>query len=107
MHIAVALLKAGHTVATMDLDARQLSLTHYIRNRKDWSKQTGIKLEIPTHLNVARHEGGFVFANEDAEAREFSERMTEVAATHQFVVIDTPGADTYLQRLAHKMPTLW
>ena len=103
MHIAVALLKAGRKVATMDLDARQLSLTHYVKNRKDWSKQSGVWLDIPTHLNVSRQEGSLVVANEDAEAGEFAERMTEVAATHDFLVIDTPGADTYLQRLAHKM----
>lgn len=103
MHIAVALLKAGHSVATMDLDARQLSLTHYVKNRKNWSKQSGVWLEIPTHLNVSRHEGSLVVANEDAEANEFEERIKEVASTHDFLVIDTPGADTYLQRLAHKM----
>ena len=30
MHIAVALLKAGQRVATIDLDSRQKSFTHYI-----------------------------------------------------------------------------
>ena len=28
MHVAVALMKAGQTVATIDLDSRQRSLTH-------------------------------------------------------------------------------
>ena len=33
LHIAVALLKAGQRVATIDLDCRQQSFTHYIDNR--------------------------------------------------------------------------
>ena len=37
LHVAVALLKAGQRVATIDLDSRQKSFTHYIENRRDWS----------------------------------------------------------------------
>ena len=33
LHIAVALLKAGQRVATIDLDCRQQSFTRYIANR--------------------------------------------------------------------------
>ncbi len=33
MHIAIALMKAGQRVATIDLDSRQRSLTHYAENR--------------------------------------------------------------------------
>ena len=31
IHVAIALLKAGQKVATIDLDSRQKSLTHYVR----------------------------------------------------------------------------
>ena len=34
MHVAVGLLKAGQRVATIDLDSRQKSLTHYVENRR-------------------------------------------------------------------------
>src|SRR5450830_349516 len=34
LHIAVALLKAGQRVATVDLDSRQKSFTHYIENAR-------------------------------------------------------------------------
>src|SRR6476660_1652975 len=37
MHVAVALMKAGQTVATIDLDSRQRSLTHYVDNRRAWA----------------------------------------------------------------------
>src|SRR5689334_24942456 len=49
MHIAVALLKAGHRLATIDLDARQKSFTTYIQNRQAWASQAGRNLEIPAH----------------------------------------------------------
>src|SRR5438552_13365682 len=37
MHIAVALMSLGQRVATIDLDSRQKSLTHYIENRRHWA----------------------------------------------------------------------
>ena len=37
MHVAVALLNAGQRVATIDLDSRQKSFTHYIENRRRWA----------------------------------------------------------------------
>ncbi|MGC2180290.1 MAG: division plane positioning ATPase MipZ, partial [Bradyrhizobium sp.] len=49
LHIAVALLKAGQRVATIDLDCRQQSFTRYINNRRAWAARTGIDLEIPVH----------------------------------------------------------
>ena len=41
LHIAVALLKAGQRVATIDLDSRQKSLTHYVENRRAWGQRIG------------------------------------------------------------------
>ena len=47
MHIVIGLLKAGQRVATIDLDSRQQSLTHYVQNRRDcWGYvQRGAPLE--------------------------------------------------------------
>src|ERR1041384_1781596 len=41
--------------------------------------------------------------NETVEFAGFADAITSVEHTHDFVVIDTPGADTYLTRLAHSM----
>ena len=46
MHVAVALLKAGQKVATIDLDCRQKSLTHYVENRRAWAALSGFLQEI-------------------------------------------------------------
>jgi chromosome partitioning protein len=42
LHIAVALLKAGQRVATIDVDCRQRSFTRYIENRRAWARRTGL-----------------------------------------------------------------
>src|SRR5580658_6104508 len=49
LHVAVALLKAGQRVATIDLDCRQQSFTRYIDNRSAWARRTGLDLELPVH----------------------------------------------------------
>ena len=54
MHVAVALLQAGQRVATIDLDSRQSSFTHYVENRRDWAARAGLDLQHPRHFCVAR-----------------------------------------------------
>jgi chromosome partitioning protein len=103
LHIAVALLKAGQRVATIDLDSRQKSFTHYIENRRAWAERARITLELPTHYCVERAEGSSVEANEAREFDNFSKAISAIEHTHDVVVIDTPGNDTYLMRLAHSM----
>jgi len=98
MHVAVALMKAGQTVATIDLDSRQRSLTHYVDNRRAWGHRIGRELDVPQHLCP------------DAAVGSESERCTALADAidaltehHGFIVIDTPGHDGALSRLAHSM----
>ncbi len=103
MHVAVALLQAGQRVATIDLDSRQRSFTHYIENRRDWAQRSGLMLDLPMHFCVAR---GFGLRLDEIEAQEFAafaDAISSVEQSHDFVVIDTPGSDSYLMRLAHSM----
>src|SRR5579864_5231553 len=103
MHVAVALLQAGQRVATLDLDSRQKSFTHYIDNRRQWAARTGIKLEIPVHYCIARGCGMRLDEIEAQEFAAFAQAVSAVENTHDFVVIDTPGSDSYMMRLAHSM----
>jgi len=103
MHVAVSLLKAGQRVATIDLDSRQQTFTHYVENRRNSAKRTGVALEVPQHYAIARGEGARVDENEAVEFTNFATAINEVEHTCDFVVIDTPGNDTYLMRLAHSM----
>jgi len=103
LHIAVALMKAGQRVATIDLDSRQKSFTHYIDNRRAWARRAKVDLELPVHFCITRGESLRIDENEEAEFGAFSDAITAIEQSHDFLVIDTPGTDTYLMRLAHSM----
>src|SRR6201992_4002445 len=103
LHIAVALLKAGQRVPTIDLDCRQQSFTRYINNRGAWARRTGVDLELPVHRCIKLGDTMQIADNENAEAQQFLEAVSAVERTFDFIVIDTPGTDSYLMRLAHSM----
>jgi chromosome partitioning protein len=103
MHVAVALLKAGQRVATVDLDGRQRTLTHYVESRRGWSRRSQAELELPTHFCIARVEGPMVEENEATECSDFQRAVAAAQDRHDFVVIDTPPHDSYLMRLAHSI----
>ena len=104
MHVAVALMKAGQRVATIDLNSRQKSFTHYIEHRRDWAERAAHQAgNSRALLRRARLRAA---ARRDTRQQEFSgfaEAVSAVEQTHDFVVIDTPGTDSYLMRLAHSM----
>src|SRR5262249_59340278 len=68
-----------------------------------WAGRGGITLEVPTHYCIARAEGNSLVANESKEFANFSTVISAIEHSHDVMVIDTPGADTYLMRLAHSM----
>jgi chromosome partitioning protein len=102
MHLTIALMNRGQRVATIDLDSRQKSLTHYVDNRASWARRCGGLLRIPAHFCVAAAAGAQVDANE-AEFARFAEAIATVEHGYDFVVIDTPGTVNHLTRLAHSM----
>src|SRR6266478_8148312 len=103
LHVAVALMKAGQRVATIDLDCRQQSLTRYINNRSAWARRTGLDLELPVHYCIKRGETMQIADNETSEFQQFMDAVSAIERKFDFIVIDTPGSDSYLMRLAHSM----
>lgn len=103
VNIIVALIKAGHRVASIDTDSRQLSLTRYIENRSRWARKYGLTLEVPTHFSVRLGEGSVVAEVEAREFAAFAEIIDRLGERFDFVVIDTPANDSYRMRLSHAM----
>jgi len=101
LHIAVALLDEGHRVATLDLDARQATLGRYLENRATWAASRGAALPMPTHAAVRRSDAPDRSTQEAEEEAALEAALVPALANHDIVLIDTPGADTHLSRLAH------
>lgn len=100
MHLVTSLLHKGYTVGSIDVDARQGTLTRYIENRENRIRETGLELAVPRHYPIYRS----VLENLAAAQEEEQLRLTQtlmLLEDCQFIVIDTPGSDTYLSRLAH------
>lgn len=102
-HLAVFLLYEGFRVATIDVDSRQQTLTHYVRNRRDWAKAHDLKVPHPTHYHLPVSQGDSVAQNQRMEFDVFRQAVTEVESNVDFLLIDTPGFDTNLTRLAHSL----
>jgi chromosome partitioning protein len=101
LHIAVALLGEGARVATLDLDARQGTLGRYVENRAAYVTRRGVDLPMPTHAAVPLSTLPERAAAEADEKARFEAALEQVIGTVDFVIVDTPGSDTPLSRLAH------
>jgi chromosome partitioning protein len=103
MHVAIALMNVGQRVATIDLDSRQRSLTRYLENRRAWAEHARINLPLPMHFSVGRGSALKLDENEAVEFAGFAEAVSAAEESHDFLIVDTPGTDGYLARLAHCM----
>jgi len=102
MHVAIALIKAGQRVATIDLDNKQKTLTHYVDHRRDWARESSLNLEVPAHM-CFETVGGRTSEVETLGRSALAEIVERLSRSHDFVVIDGPGHDTYLTSFAHSL----
>jgi len=74
-----------------------------VRNRRDWAR--GHQLQIPhtTHFHLPLARGDSLRENHRVEFDLFRQAIAEVEHDADFLVIDTPGFDTNLTRLAHSL----
>jgi chromosome partitioning protein len=100
MHLVVALLHEGYDVGSIDCDARQGSFTRYVENRKATAAEMLIPLLQSRHVPVDRSSADSAVAGRDDEALRLAEALDRLKDC-DFIVIDTPGSDTSLSRLAH------
>jgi len=98
MHIAVALLKDGHSVATIDIDARQGTFSRYIANRERFISVSNNATEMPAHFQIDAIEDGTA---PEAQLEKLRYIIEGAWVNHTAVVIDAPGSDNTMSRLAH------
>lgn len=103
MHLVTALLHSGHTVGCLDLDLRQKSLWRYLENRAKWGVEQDLstaELPMPQFLPIQGDQHDSRVTAKRNEAEEFTRTIIQFADC-DYLVIDCPGADTHLSRLAH------
>src|SRR3546814_5277966 len=98
-------MKLGFRVGTINLDARQGTFTAFWRNRAAQSEQVqsehgGRPLEQSKHRAIQRSTAAEPAAAEADEAGRLQDAFDDLADFH-FIVVDTPGSDSYLCRLGH------
>lgn len=101
MHVAVALARMGHRVAAVDLDTRQRSFARHLENRAGWCARGAKNFAMPETLAFVRSQAASLDDAAADEARRFTQLLNEGEKEFDFIVIDTPGNDTWLSRHAH------
>ena len=101
MHLAIALLRLGYKVGTLDLDARQGTLSRYIENRMKFIKEQGRFVPCPEHMSLETSKLQTIDHRDTADHGAFLYTIDALREKNHFIIIDTPGSDTQLSRVAH------
>ena len=91
IHLAVVLMHTGARVVIVDQDERQRSTAEFFVNRAAWAASEGLKLPQPLASEVGE---------DVALIAKLLRRSVD------FIIVDTPGADTPLSRRAHQAADL-
>jgi chromosome partitioning protein len=100
MHVAVALLLEGRSVACLDVDARQRTLGRYLANRRAFVKAAGAD-HVPMPADYALDDDAASADDIDGAAEKLRLLIAGATVNHDVVVMDTPGSANKLSALAH------
>ena len=101
MHIILSLIEDDLDVASIDLDFRQQTLSRYLENREEFARERGIHLPMPIHRVPVRSELAVAEQAQEGECERLENIFSELRDQVDIIVIDCPGSDNYLSRLAH------
>ncbi|GGE37501.1 ATPase [Primorskyibacter flagellatus] len=103
MHVATALSRMGHRVATLDLDLRQKTLGRYIDNRTKFLAKEGLDLPSPAYLELPEVDRSQLQPGESQYDHALSAAVSQLDAEADFILIDCPGSHTRLSQVAHSL----
>ncbi|MFZ2031676.1 MAG: division plane positioning ATPase MipZ [Vitreimonas sp.] len=101
MHLIVALMRMGRRTGALDLDIRQRSLIRYIENRSRWMSTRGTNLVLPQVFELEESGLRQLDAAEAQDESAFRAALRRLSETCDYIVIDSPGRDSHLARVAH------
>ena len=101
IHLAIALMRMDQKVGVIDLDVRQRTLTRYLENRMRWMQSTGAQLPMPEIIRVDASAERDLDLAEKEETERFHTSLERLKAVCDVGIVDAPGGDTYLSRIAH------
>ncbi|MEW6595885.1 MAG: division plane positioning ATPase MipZ [Pseudomonadota bacterium] len=101
IHLATALLHMGSKVAVLDLDLRQQSVAHFFHNRRTWASAAEVVLPMPLDYRLGDDPVQVAKADAEEALARFETAFNEAVGEADYIIIDTPGADTALSRAAH------
>ena len=101
IHIAAALMHAGANVAVLDLDLRQQTVGHFFANRRAWLAANNAEAPMPIEHAISAAGDALAKAPDAEQLARFEAAFAEVSEAADFLLIDTPGADTAISRAAH------
>ena len=105
MHVVISLLASGAQIAIIDLDRRQQTLTRYLENRSRYANKHGLTLGCPAVHSLSASNHPSIAEREQEEAAFLTNLVDKLDPTHDVIVIDCPGSDTSLARLAYALAT--
>lgn len=103
MHVVISIAEQGRKVAVIDLDSRQKTIFRYLENRQKFLQESAVELYQPDYKVIQPAKLDSIKASQKADQLTLQQKLDSLSDDVEFVVIDCPGNNTYLARLAHAL----
>lgn len=100
-HIAVALLYAHKSVTCIDLDVRQKTTGRFLQNRDSFNKRHNLQLPMPFYHTLLPTRDDSRSLCQKIDQDNFEALIQSHWGKTHYIVVDTPGNNTFLSALAH------
>ncbi len=101
VHLALALMRMGQNVGVIDLDTRQRTFSRYMENRTHWAEAQNTTLPTPEMAEIKLGTSRHLDELEEEEQQNWRASLKALQKNCGFIVVDAPGSNTHLSRLAH------